>query len=200
MIRISCLLLAAGSSRRMGDANKLLLTIAGQSLVKKTAEEVSKFPFEETIAVTGYESNLVAQEIASEDVRVIKNALFETGMHSSIRAGLNALTEPFDGFMICLSDQPFFDVTVIEVLAKRFSQLSGPRIVYPVVKSEKGHPVIISRHFVPEILAEADGDHGCNYLFKRHPEALYPLDFDNDFVLLDVDTPEDYEKFSGVRP
>lgn len=193
---ISCILLAAGESRRMGPHNKLLLDIAGQTLVHRTAEELMKYPFQEIIAVTGHESDLVKKEIDFQKIRIIYNENHKIGMHSSIRAGLNALQKSVEGFMVCLSDQPLFHWGLLQLLANRFLQGSGPRIVFPTLKalkSQKGHPVFISYHFIEEILYEPDGDYGCNYLFKRHPDALQPVAVDDQSILVDVDTPEQYQ-------
>jgi molybdenum cofactor cytidylyltransferase len=195
---ISCLLLAAGESKRMGSANKLLLPIDNKSFVRRSSEELLKYPFQEIVAVTGHEADLVKREIPS--LRAIHNENHKNGMHSSIRAGLLSLETQPEGFMICLSDQPRLSISVVQDLVKKFLQGTGPRIVFPVFESQKGHPVVISHHFIDEILAEPDGDYGCSYLFKRHPESLQLLTVIDSGVLIDVDTPEDYKEHSGGGP
>lgn len=197
--KISCLLLAAGLSRRMGATNKLLLKVNGNSFVRRTTEELLKFPFQNIYVVTGHDEQAVAEELESlRTIKVVYNPAYQTGMHSSIRTGiLNAMSGKPDGYMICLADQPSFNVSVIQKLAKVFSDGAAenkPQIVFPTYKGEKGHPVFVSAHFVNQILSEPDGDYGCNYLFKRHPESLRPVDVADASVLIDIDTPEQYEK------
>ncbi len=198
MNKISCLLLAAGESRRMGEVNKLLLPIAGKSLVRRTAEELLKFPFQEIIVITGHDAAAIEKELFDLPVKLIHNTSFRNGMHSSIRTGLlNSWVAQANGFMICMADQPLFNVGIVERLAEAFAQTSQPRIVFPSIGIEKGHPVLISTHFVPEIIAEGDGDYGCQYLFKRHPTNLIPVEFQDRASCVGVDTPEQYKEFAG---
>lgn len=195
MKKFSCILLAAGESRRMGEVNKLLLPISGKSLVRRTAEELLKFPFYEVIVVTGHEDESIAQELAHLKVKVIHNSNYSNGMHSSIRAGLvNSAIGKTDGFMICLSDMPFFNGALVHRLADIFSLDSNPSIVFPALNGKGGHPVFISKHFIPEILNEKDGDFGCSYLFKRHPKTLTPVTVDDSSIFIDVDTPQQYQE------
>lgn len=192
---ISCLLLAAGESKRMGVINKLLLPIDGLSFIRRTAEEVMKFPFHEIKVITGHDSEKIQNEIPFAAFSFVHNKKYMTGMHSSIRAGVLSLDQKTNGFMVCLSDQPYFHAGIVEKLIRRFSETSGPRIVFPTFQGKKGHPVIISNHFIPEILREEDGDFGCNYLFKRHPSCLLPVEINDVSPVIDVDTPEQYQEF-----
>ena len=76
-----------------------------------------------------------------------------------------------------------------------FIKNSKAQIVFPVVAGKKGHPVMISKHYIPEILLETDGDHGCQYLFKRHPYNLVPVEVEDPSIFIDVDTPEQYAEY-----
>ncbi len=198
MNKISCFLLAAGQSSRMGTVNKLLLPIAGKSLIRRTVEELLKFSFAEIVVITGHESELIISELKGLAVQFVLNSNFASGMHSSIRAGLNnSRVAANDGFMICLSDQPFFQIDLVKKLSEIFSENSGPRIVFPVVGQKRGHPVLISTHFIPEILNEPDADHGCHYLFQRHPDQLIQFETEGESIFIDVDTPEQYAEHRG---
>lgn len=200
MTKLSGLLLAAGESRRMGVANKLLLKIEGRSFVRRTAEQMMRFPFHEVVAVTGYEFDKVKNEIESLSLSCVYNKNYQSGMHSSIRAGLSSFQDRPDGILVCLSDQPFFHVGLIEKLATKFLQTEGPKIVFPVIEDQnkKGNPIFISKDFYSEILFEPDGDFGCNYLFKRHPEYLYPVVMNDYSILIDIDTPEQYNEWENL--
>lgn len=191
-MQISCLLLAAGRSSRMLGPNKLLLTLHGQSLVRRTALEICKMPFKQIVAVTGHDSEKVSREIEDLPLQIVFNAHHLSGMHSSIRTGLEALTEPSDGFFVCLSDQPGFSHEVLKKMMVAFEENLGKKIIYPSYAGERGQPVLIPQSFVPEILGHADGDHGCNYLFKKYPEQTQEVILEKPEALVDVDTPEQY--------
>jgi xanthine/CO dehydrogenase XdhC/CoxF family maturation factor len=46
-----------------------------------------------------------------------------------------------------------------------------------------------------EILNEPDGDYGCAYLLKRHPESVVTVPMDSHGILIDIDEPKDYQRF-----
>ena len=184
------LLLAAGSSRRMRGPNKLLIEIDGVPLVRRTVLELLQADLDEIVVVTGFEESRVRDAISDLNVRVVFNPAFALGMHASIRAGLLGLTAPCDAFFVCLSDQPGFDLAVLRQLRRAQDTNSDGRIFVPSFEGRRGHPVLLSAEYIPEILAEPDGDHGCAYLFERHVEAVRDVSWRSDGVLIDIDTPE----------
>jgi molybdenum cofactor cytidylyltransferase len=192
MSRISCVLLAAGKSSRMSGKNKLLLPFGGQTLVRRTAMEVLNIPFEEMITVTGHEADHIGKELRDLPLKVVFNSEFQTGMHSSIRTGLSHLRKYYDGFFVCLSDQPELDVGMMKEMVRLFDSHEGKKIVYPVCNGVRGQPVLIPREFVPEILQHEDGDYGCSYLLQRYPARLASMEISEPRHLRDVDTLEDF--------
>src|SRR6266566_1004111 len=99
---ISAIVLAAGSSRRMENKNKLLLPYKGKTVLVHTVENILSAGIEEVIVVTGHEAGLVQEAIRLLPVRTIHNPQHEAGMTGSIQAGVRAATG--NGYMICLSD------------------------------------------------------------------------------------------------
>ena len=197
-MRIACLLLAAGDSTRMGGRNKLLLEVEGRPLVRRTLEEIAKISFSEVVVVTGHESGQIESALRGLPAKFTHNPAHQSGMHSSIRAGLLALADECDAFFVCLADQPYFDH---RNLLKSIAAIDGDReggVFVPVHEGTWGQPVLISSRYIPEILAHTDGDHGCSYLFKRHPDALRLVEVSR-AVLVDVDEPRDYEKLSAPQ-
>lgn len=191
MMKISCLLLAAGSSTRMGSKNKLMLEVDGDSIVKRTFKEISKISFEEVVVVTGHEHERVEKVLSDLSPRFVFNTNYKSGMHGSIRTGVKALQNYCDAFFICLSDQPFFDHQVLQTLIDQFEK---NKILTPVYGGQKGHPVLISSTFIPEILEEPDGDYGCAYLLKRYPKDVKHIPVTSQGILIDIDAPEDYDR------
>jgi molybdenum cofactor cytidylyltransferase len=197
---LSCLLMAAGQSKRMGASNKLLLPIEGKSVVRRSAESLKRLPFKEIIAVTGFESPMIEAELESLGIGFVHNENFPTGMHSSIRAGILALSDTSHGFVVVLADQPWIDDSVFHRLIDEFSLRTGPRILTSWSDGKRGNPTIISSDFIPEILAEPDGDYGCSYLFKRHPNVVVEVQVQDPGILIDIDTPEDYRIYRQGIP
>lgn len=197
--RFACLLLAAGKSSRMGGPNKLLLKVQGESLVHRTARKIMKVSFSQVIFVTGHDSEAVLKELRDFPVKKIFNPDFAAGMHTSVRAGVEALDPAIDAFFICLADQPLFDSGTLEKMMGAFTGEFAGAIVYPVHGGKKGNPVLISVAYRNEILAEPDGDFGCAYLLKRHPENLVAVETGSEGILLDIDDPQDYKNYGDLH-
>lgn len=194
MIKFSALQLAAGDSSRMEGKNKLMLTLDGKSFLKKTHEELLKTDLHERIVVTGFEKERIMNELRDLNPSFSHNPDFETGMHSSIKKGLTLFSG--DAFFVCLSDQPYFDVEVINTLKSKFK---AGHIHVPVFDGKRGHPVLFSKEFLKEIMNEPDGDYGLSYLLKRHAYKVIEVPVSSGEILIDVDTPADYKKISSYN-
>lgn len=181
----------------MGGANKLLADFDGRTVLERVASAVARAGFSDIVAVTGHQSSAVEQVLSLFDFRVVRNAAFETGMHSSIRRGLEALPVGASSyFAVCLGDQPFLsidDYSTLIAAAEAFVADAPPELplIYPVIDGERGQPVLIPTSLRAEILAHADDDRGCAYLFASHPSM--PVDLSQSahaLAFYDVDTPE----------
>ena len=203
-MKLGSIILAAGSSRRMGSTNKLLVEINGSPLCAKVVEEVARLNLSQNIVVTGHEHERVEKAISpyiDSRFAFAHNSEHQKGMHSSIRAGLEKLSD-CDAFFVCLADMPYFSRSMIDPVlseAERCFQKGELRskIIAPVYQQQKGHPVLIGREYAQEILRERDGDYGCSYLFKRHPESVLRVDGEDPSILKDIDTENDVMTFKN---
>jgi molybdenum cofactor cytidylyltransferase len=189
---ISCLLLCAGQSTRMGQ-NKLLLPMKGQSIIHKTATEISKSNFNEVIVVTGHESQQIEKELTPLNFKFANNPKYPTGMHSSIKRGLIEINESHHFFAVCLGDQPFLTSLDYNHLINQ-AKITDALIVCPSFEGKQGNPVFISLKLKNEILAQADNDRGCFYLLERYAERTLTVPMTAKATLIDIDTPETYFK------
>jgi molybdenum cofactor cytidylyltransferase len=188
---VSCILLAAGLSRRMGT-NKLLLPYGGNTVVRFLAGKLLQAGFAEIVAVTGHEREKVEAELATIGIRCVHNERYLSGMHSSIQAGFRALSAPAAGVMICLGDQPALPLQEIRLLIEAFQSKPESFLVYPASGEKRGNPVIISSSLKGEVLSAPDSDRGCSYLFARYP--AHAVVMASEACLFDVDEPEQYQR------
>lgn len=206
---ISCVMLAAGESQRMGNQNKLLIKVPGGPLVRRTAKEIQKYPFHEVVFVTGYESDLITPELISFDARIVHNPVYKSGLHSSIRLGLGALTEDClgmglprarrracDGVVFVHADRPRFHIETVQRMAQSFYEFRqdrprDPCVLYPTYQGRRGHPFLVSREYYLEILAQPDGDYDLDYLLRRHPESAREVEVTDASISEDLNLPED---------
>tara|TARA_Y100001970_G_scaffold257877_1_gene337186 strand:- start:473 stop:1084 length:612 start_codon:yes stop_codon:yes gene_type:complete len=190
-MKISATILAAGSSNRMGDLNKLLLLINERpiiNLVCTTALETNLNPI---VVVTGYQHIKVEKAIPNKSVRLIHNKNWKKGMMSSICVGISVLDESVNGNMIILGDMPFITKDTLDVLIKKFIKYRGQNIIFPLYKSKQANPVIFPKKLFPEILLSR-GDIGCKKIIEKYKQNTTGVTIDSDEVILDCDTRDDY--------
>ncbi len=184
--RIGAVVLAAGTSSRMGDANKLLATVGGKPLVRIATEAALGSRATPVVVVTGHEAEEVKAALAGLDVRFADNPEYAKGMSTSVRAGIAALPPAADGAVILLGDMPEVTAATVDALIAAFAP---GRIVVATSGGRRGNPVLWSRqHFAA--LAAVDGDAGGRGIIEANPGAVFAVEA-GPSATFDVDTPAD---------
>ena len=180
------LLLAAGGSRRMRGADKLLERIDGTALLTRSARTALASHAVETVVVLG--ANRSAREGALVDlpVRTVVNDDWRAGMGVSLAAGIDALSPGTDAAIVMLADMPDIGADLLN----RMIDAAGPgTILRPVTMDGKpGNPVLFTRFYFPA-LAALTGDAGARTVIAAHRESLVTVPAD-ETILTDLDTPE----------
>lgn len=184
----SAIVLAAGSSSRMGAQNKLLLDLHGEKLIRRTVSAVLACKARETIVVTGHQHEAITSELSGTNARITHNSDYATGMASSLRTGLQQLSPQADGVLICLGDMPTLSPQDLDLLIDAFDPQQGRSIIVPVFEGKRGNPVLFSRQFFDEML-KLEGDTGAKSLLASYPEAIYEVEMRSNAILVDADTP-----------
>ena len=187
--RIAALVLAAGESRRMGDANKLTIPVDGTPMVARVVDALQQSRVQRVIVVTGHEPERIKEALADRVVELVHNPDYAEGIGSSVRAGVAALGDEVDGALVALADMPWVNTEVINRLIDVFTSDSEPSIFIPRFGGQRGNPVLWGAQHFPELLALA-GDVGGKALFQRHASAICYVDVESANVNLDVDTPD----------
>lgn len=189
---ITAIVLAAGESRRMGTRNKMKLKINGQELIRQTVSTVLGSSINNVIVVTGYQPEVVRSSLAGLPVAKVHNKNYRQGQMSSVHKGLEEIKYSCDGIMVCLGDQPLLNSDDIDCLVNAFGQRTYGSILVPTYKGQRGNPVILSYEHRNQIL-KGKNNLGCRKLIEKNPESVYTLEMENDHVITDIDSPEDYE-------
>jgi molybdenum cofactor cytidylyltransferase len=191
--RIAAVLLAAGRSTRMGGPNKLLAEIGGKPLVRIAAEQALASRARPVIVVTGHQRDKVEAALQGLDVRTVHNPNFADGLSTSVKTGLAAVPETADGAIVCLADMPQVTAPLIDKLVAAFDPERGALVVIPTIDGKRGNPVVWARRFFPELMG-LDGDVGARHLIGRYPEAVAEVPLTDTAALVDVDTPEAFDR------
>ena len=193
---ISAVILAAGESRRMGKQNKLLLPVSGEALLVKLIKSVCDSDVGQVIVVIGHEAEKIRRKLNNFPLSFVYNPNFSEGMTTSIKSGVKEVSPDCDGYMICLADMPFINTSEINKLIHAYDQnrIKEKRlIVIPVYQGHRGNPVLFSTEFREDIL-EHKMEFGCKGVIMKNFESVKEIEMDDDSMLLDVDTLEDYQR------
>ncbi len=190
-------LLAAGTSSRFGDENKLLVEIDGVPLVRRVAQCMARSRLGTLIAVTGFQGNRVADALAGLDLQIMRNPEYQTGMASSIARGVAGMDEQVSGAMIVLADMPRVSAPLIDRLVDAFEQARGEKITFPVdADGRQGNPVVWPRAFFGELRA-LTGDTGAKALINAHQDVTLGVPVEGEAAFRDIDAPADLAKADG---
>ena len=191
---VTAILLAAGSSRRMGDSNKLLLPWKGKPLAVITAEHILEAGVGELIIVTGHQAPETSAALSHLPARIIHNPQHEQGMTSSIRTGVSIATG--QGYLICLADMALITPGEYTLLLKAFEPEYSRNIhciLLPEYQGQKGNPVLFSAAWRESILQHPEED-GCKTLVRNNPQHHNRIPMPTDHILRDIDSPADYQQ------
>lgn len=187
---IAGIVLAAGLSRRMGQA-KLLMPVGGRAIVRYVVESVLAGGVDSVWVVTGPDVEPIEAALAGLEVQIAVNPAPEEGQASSLRAGIAALPASVEAVLIALGDQPSLAPSIIPaLLAAR--RTSSKLIVAPRYRDGQGNPVLFKREIFPELL-RLTGDQGARPIIQTEPARVEWVDLDLPMPP-DVDTQDDYEK------
>ena len=187
---IAAVVLAAGLSRRMGQA-KLLMPVDGRAIVRHAVETVLAGGVDSVWVVTGPDVEPVEAALAGLEVQIVVNPAPEEGQAGSLRAGIAALPASVDAVLIALGDQPSLAPAIIPALLA--ARRTTPKlIVAPRYRDGQGNPVLFKREIFPELL-RLTGDQGARPIIQKEPARVEWVELDLPMPP-DVDTPDDYEK------
>jgi len=193
--KVAALVLAAGSSRRMGGANKLLQPVGGIAMLRRAVNAALASRCTSVLVVTGADAGAAQACLAGLEVQFAHNPDHASGMASSLRCGLAALPADADAAMVLLADMPWIDGGHVDRLLAAFDPRQ-PKIVAPVKEGRRGNPILWPRKFFAEMMA-VEGDIGAREVLQRHASQVEAVAFDDDAIFADVDTPAALDALHG---
>jgi molybdenum cofactor cytidylyltransferase len=185
---ISAVVLAAGASRRMGRP-KPLVKLRGRTILQHVVANLRASQVDEIVVVLGYRAEEILPTLEGEGCRVVVNPDYDQGMSSSLRQGLGAVHHQAQAVLIILGDQPYISSGIIDLLLGEYDQ-GRHEIVVPTCGGQRGHPVIFSRKYWPELLS-LEGDVGGREILHRHGSEVWPVEVGDPGILRDIDRPGD---------
>jgi molybdenum cofactor cytidylyltransferase len=192
---ISALVLAAGTSQRMGRP-KQLLRFGDSPLLEHALASARQADVDEVILVLGFAADEIQRTIGTNGLVIAINQEYQQGMGTSLRTAISAISPQAQGALVILADQPFVRLATLNSLIEYHAR-HRPQIIIPTYQGFRGNPVLLDRSVFPELMS-LKGDVGCRAIFGRHTENIHKLSVQDAGVLLDVDTLEDFHKLRSL--
>ena len=182
-MNIEAVVLAAGYSSR-AESFKMELDLHGKTVIERCIEGMNDL-CSRIIVVGGYKIEKI-QEVLGRyaKVEVVLNRRYPEGMFTSVKEGARHVRG--DRFFFTPGDYPLISGEV----CRRLLAMDG-EIVIPVYGGKKGHPVLLSGAIAAELLREDDSYNLRDFIIRKGYQTLAVED---EGILLDLDTPQDYQR------
>lgn len=198
MSSVAGLVLAAGGSSRLGRP-KQLEPWGDTTLLGHVVAKTRRFPVDEVWVVLGAHLEEIVATVDLADCGIVENPEWSEGIASSLRVGLDALTQlsRAEAALIVIGDQPDIDPDVVGEVIARFHTGAAP-VVIPKYRYSWGNPVVVARSLWPRLMS-LEGDEGAQRLFRAHPEWVEEVWTDH-LPTRDVDTESDVAELRPRMP
>jgi CTP:molybdopterin cytidylyltransferase MocA len=196
---VAGVLLAAGEGSRFGRP-KALVELDGQTLAERGVALLRAGGTDPVLIVTGAAEVELRPE---HQARTVYNGEWRTGMGSSLRAALHALTELEAGqeigaVVVALADQPLVGAEAVGRLIAAYR--AGAGVAVAAYGGKPRNPVLLAREHWPEVIATATGDQGARAFLRARPELVTLVECGDTGRPDDIDTPADLEHIAVSRP
>jgi len=186
---ISAILLAAGQSKRMNGENKLTKEIKGIPLIKHSVRNILASSIGELIIVLGHQKRIVEEIIGkNEKIKFVFNKDFESGMATSIKTGLNHLSEETEAFFICLGDMPMVNKDIFNLLIK---SKNNKEIIVPTYKNKQGNPILFSKSMKKKIMT-IEGDAGAKKILELNKDKILNIETNDQSITKNFNTLDNF--------
>ncbi|AFL52334.1 molybdenum cofactor cytidylyltransferase [Sinorhizobium fredii] len=195
---VAIVVLAAGRASRMGPAgkHKLLAEFDGVPLVRRSVETALAAGQGKVVVVTGYREDEIRAALGGLPVTFVSNPDYESGMASSLVAGLTAMEEEAGGMLVMLADMPGVTSGHLSKMLAAFDAENGRAVVRAVTEGQRGNPVILPRSTFAAV-RQLLGDVGARHIVERSGLPVIDVEL-GAAARLDVDTPEAVLAAGGI--
>jgi molybdenum cofactor cytidylyltransferase len=185
---IPIIILAAGSSSRLGKP-KQLLEYNNETLLNRTIR-IANIITDKIVVVLGSNAELIQATIENKAVQIVINSDWPLGMASSIKAGIISYLNT-DAIIICLCDQPFLSENVFKDLIDKKEETQKP-IIASKYSEILGVPILFDKTVFNDLM-QLEGDKGAKAILNKNLENVASISFEKGNI--DIDTIDEWNNF-----
>jgi len=190
---VDAIVLAAGAGSRLRTlGDKPLLIIEGKSFLQRSVDNISESGIEKIVIVVSERLQGKLTDGITQKAVIAVNNDPSRGMLSSILTGAKYLDEQ-NSALVFPVDHPLVQRnTVSELLL--YAQRDASAIIVPTYLGRRGHPTIFPSWSL-DMLAEHNPSDGARWILHQFPDKVVEMPTNDEGVVIDIDTPENYRKY-----
>ena len=181
---IAGIILSAGASRRMGTP-KALLPLNGETFLDRLIRLFSEAAIPPIVVLGHHAVEIRSGVQRSAEAKFVLNPDPERGMLSSLQCGLEAVPPEAEAAMFMPVDHPNLESSTLEELVGHFNAERAP-VTIPTFQGEHGHPVLIARALIGELLALPTTAQASDVIHRYRSHTAY-ISVDDPAVTTDID-------------
>jgi molybdenum cofactor cytidylyltransferase len=194
---VAAIIVAAGSSSRLGQPKQLLI-VDGEPMLQRTIRNAREAGASPVYVVLGANRDAIEKAVDFSSAVIVGNPEWDKGMASSIRAGVRAVeveSSKIAGILVLSCDQPRVTKDYLRRMIETFAAQPDAPTIASAYAGVRGVPAIFPRHAFPDLLV-LDGDQGARRLLVNQSRAVLALPLDGGEI--DIDRPEDLAKIRSI--
>ncbi|MBI5075842.1 MAG: nucleotidyltransferase family protein [Nitrospirae bacterium] len=167
---------------------KQLLPLGSLTAIEHCINTILSAGVTDIVVVTGRHGDEVSAAIGYLPVTLARNPDTGSDMAASVRVGLNALKDRASSVLVFPVDHPLVLPDTIKALLARH-QKNLEAIIIPSYNRRRGHPTLFPHVIIQEIFEKRN----LRDIVSSHDSLIDYLSVEDRGVVLDMDTPEDYD-------
>jgi CTP:molybdopterin cytidylyltransferase MocA len=168
---------------------KQLLPVNNRPAIVRCTESIRDSGVDNIVVVVNPEGNEIVRVLKEYPVDIAVNDVPESDMAESIRAGLSAIDGASTGIFICLCDYPLVTSTTLGAMGREHDARPD-LIIIPTFQGQRGHPTLLPRFILEEVKKHST----LRDVISSHKDKILFFHVADEGVVLDMDTPEEYQK------
>jgi molybdenum cofactor cytidylyltransferase len=172
---------------------KQLLPLGSKPVISHCLDTLIASEMNDIVVVLGPQGSEILRVLGDlpHQIKVAYNDIPESEMAESVRIGLGHLNPSSSGVLVCLSDHPMVSQETIRSIIGAHGK-EPDKIIIPRYRAARGHPTLFPSRIVREVLT----GHTLREITSRHPDKVRYHEVEDEGVILDLDTMEDYKRLS----